>query len=150
MFIREISTDPPVLESFDQPYDYEVVDSNDEEFLAKFKTDAGKSVVFAAAKAPIWIAYFLVNGDTDITGGGEQFRIFATVIKIFKDFVDRYNPEVVDFEARKSQDGNSRNSRINLYTRMVKKLATSEGYKFEIRDSGIDVRFSLTKAGSKS
>jgi len=75
-----------------------------------------------------------------ITGTGDQFLVFATVIDIWKNFIKNY-PEYKTYEflALKKEE-----SRVSLYKKMIKKLIPS-GWKFFIYSDEIYMNFTLEK-----
>lgn len=66
----------------------------------------------------------------DITGMGDEFRVFATVGVITKEFIEKQKPKELHFTADEP-------SREALYTRLTKRLASVTGYKVKKADSGI-------------
>lgn len=62
---------------------------------------------------------------TELTGEGDQMRIFATVIAAIKEFIKKENPKYMNFSAAKDDKATARKevkqSREKLYTRLVKK-----------------------------
>ncbi len=74
-----------------------------------------------------WDINFDIDSKVDVTGGGEAFTIFSTVVEIAKDFVAKNKPKVIIFNADKSDQ-----SRVNLYTAMVKRLAKQADMEFNI------------------
>lgn len=70
----------------------------------------------------------------DITGQGDAYRIFATVLKMIEEWIKKYGStvDIITFESVKKDD--PRGSRTKLYHRMAKKF-TPRGWKYE-KDSG--------------
>ncbi len=58
-------------------------------------------------------------------GKGRVFKVFATVIDIFKSFVKKYKPESFEFNAEEA-------SRKKLYGRFAKLIKQESPYKFEL------------------
>jgi hypothetical protein len=52
------------------------------------------------------------------TGSGDELKVFSMVIASFKEFLDRYHPEVISFTADKEGDSDVR---AKLYSRMAAK-----------------------------
>ena len=77
-------------ESLDNPYSYywDETYNGDESFLAKAEMDIGELMVMFSVGAPgvSWTIDFAVDGSMDKTGAGDQFRIFATVVAVIKDW----------------------------------------------------------------
>jgi len=72
------------------------------------------------------IAFKERGGDYDTkTGMGIQFRILATITKIIKEQIEKYNPNVITFSPVK-ESGESGNRRMSLYTQYVKGAAGEE------------------------
>lgn len=63
-----------------------------------------------------WIE-FSRNNEYNITGGGDAYKIFATVLEIIDYFIDEYHPKVLALTS-------DENSRSSLYARMFKTLAS--------------------------
>lgn len=65
---------------------------------------------------------FMVDESYQLTNRGDQFIVFATVVNAIKEYDERYAPKYLIFSAKES-------SRKSLYTKMVKRLAPTVGYK---------------------
>lgn len=74
-----------------------------------------------------WEIFFNVDGFMHITGGGDSFAVFSTVIEIIKDFIKKNNPQVLVFTADKSEK-----SRVDLYSSMVKKMIRQTNFAYNI------------------
>lgn len=75
-----------------------------------------------------WDISFDVDGSISVSGGGDAYRIFATIMEMIKMFVKEKNPEHMEFTAFK----NYNKSRVKLYTTMLKKFAGRNGFVFRI------------------
>jgi len=118
-------------------------------FVAKFVTDNGHRYVVTAVqigktkkereqnesslKGGIWeIDFGLLEGGwnefekskEDITGTGDQFRVFATVFSVIDRMIKKYKPLIIVVKSKMSQGNRSR-----LYKRMAKQYAEEKGYK---------------------
>lgn len=118
----------------------------------KFTTDDGRTgtVVFDSLDASPFVTTevsFSVDRDHHVTGGGDAFRIFATVAQAIERFVkDHKQLERIDYEAAKGGPGESENSRIKLYHRLTKKLAAKVKFKLtNFKDTSRATIFSLVK-----
>ena len=149
MKISEILT-----ESFDQPYPVKVIQSpgsNDYEAGVKLPDGTLLDIRFFrmgfSNDNNSWEMEFTRAGSADVTGEGDAFRIFATVIEAARQFIQMKKPYDLFFSASKEagdvQVGNKQ-SRAKLYNRMVSRFATKMGYKADIRDSGDSVEYELT------
>lgn len=63
-----------------------------------------------------------------VTGKGHELEVFSMVKDSILHFVDEYNPSAFHFSAEK--DDNDRDTRANLYDRLVRRLAIPN-YKWE-------------------
>jgi hypothetical protein len=76
------------------------------------------------------------RSSTELTGEGDQMRIFATVIAAIKEFIKKENPKYMDFSAAKddpklaAKDKTVLQSREKLYARFVKRYFAKD-YKIE-------------------
>jgi hypothetical protein len=78
---------------------------------------------------------FWRGNSQDVTGAGDQQRIFATVLSAIKKFIDQEHPERIRFSANKAvEPGQKSQSRTNLYDRLVQRYANSWGYNVDIDD----------------
>lgn len=76
-----------------------------------------------------WNAEFTIDGSVEITEGGDAFVIFGTVIKVINEFLKNYQPHTLTFTAMKGDDDSK--SRIDLYRKMLKKMAYQVGYSYD-------------------
>ena len=87
---------------------------------------------------------FDVGDSIELTGKGDAYRIFATVMAMLREFiaadVDKSIGEI-EFYARK----NKTISRARLYRRMVKKYAKDIGFKADIDDQADSTKFTLKR-----
>ena len=128
-----------VSESLDQPYalQWSEGDFGDVDALAELPDGTHLSIMFEREnpKYDHWHVQFDRDGDQEITGEGDQQRVFATVLSAIKTFVEQRQPQMVYFSAVKSLD--FRGTRTRLYDRLVQRYATQLGYKIT-REEHID------------
>ena len=86
---------------------------------------------------------FAKNFAFDATNEGDQFRIFATVMDVIRDYAEKIDPKTLAFSAEKDPKTNS-SSRIKLYKRMVAKFAQQINMNFEFHDGSAATIFKLT------
>ena len=67
--------------------------------------------------------------DYKITGGGSEYEIFATVMRIVFEYVKKNKPNAISFTADDDEP-----SRVKLYDRFVKRF-TASGYKLWKREA---------------
>ena len=143
-----------VNEAFDNPYPYNWDSTQDryaefgnDSFLAKAEMDMGElMVMFTLGKPGVsWTIDFAVDGAMDKTGDGDQFRIFATVVAVIKDWmankVDLSKVTQIDFSSDK--DGAAEDSRSKLYKRFGQQLASKLGWNLEVTDRGQFASFKI-------
>ena len=75
----------------------------------------------------------------NVTKSGDQFRVFATVVKVIEDFLSKKKPKIILFNAKEE-------SRRRLYMAFIKKYASKFGYKYKGKDKiEGEIRFVLRK-----
>jgi hypothetical protein len=135
-----------ITESFNQPYPVKVIqspDSDDYEALAKLPDGTNMEILFTE-HGGIWDMEFHRGGSQDVTGEGDAFRIFATMMDAVRQFIQMEKPGAVSFTATKDvPEGQDPESRAKLYTRMVERFSDSLGYDAYIDDYGDMVEYEL-------
>lgn len=139
-------------ESQDQPYPFTVDYRTDHTHKYSFKTENGRPgfVIFYAPlaryeyeKPPFpWIVEFAVSESTSVTGEGDAFRIFATVIEAMKHFYTHEREMISGIEFSALRD-KGKKSRIKLYRRMLDKFARQYQYEVLETNEGSKVVFIL-------
>lgn len=90
------------------------------------------SVFFMSSDATpnVYHVMFSIDDEVSITGGGDSYRIFATIVKILRDFIKERKGlvNVLVFDAL-------RKSRIDLYRAMLKKFSKSDNFNFKEEQS---------------
>jgi hypothetical protein len=71
-----------------------------------------------------WYVQFSRGREIDVTGQGNQFKIFSTIIECIKKFIEAKHPEIIEFISDEE-------SRSSLYNSMIKKYASSMGYSVD-------------------
>ncbi len=140
-------------ELFDKSYNWTWKYNKGRSRKAVFDTDAGDTVNAEFGDLGGDAVYFDFgrNGSHYVTGEGDAFKIFATVMKILADYIRDEKPGKLVFGAEKNpQSGAKMMSRINLYTRMVKKFADAAGYDFDIVDAGFQTKYKLFRKDLKN
>mgnify|MGYP003631952609 CR=1 FL=1 len=134
-------------ELFDKQYNWHwkiEPDAMDATSRADFRTHDGQLVA---------VGFDLQNGNAsvdfaknfafDATNEGDQFRIFATVMDVIRDYAEKIDLKTLTFSAEKNPNTNS-SSRIKLYKRMVSKFAQQINMNFEFHDGTVATIFKLT------
>ena len=68
------------------------------------------------------------------TKTGDEFKVFATVLDITKDFIKKVKPKIIEFSSKGS-------SRGELYKKLIKKFAIRFGYKIRSIDDNSNVLY---------
>ena len=134
MRFREVKTQ--INELFDRPSNWRIIfhtnydihyksNVKNRELIVKFWTDRNQGD---------WSVVFTVDEVTDVTNGGDEIIIFSTVLNIIENFIHDNDPETLEFSAGKNDIGGD--SRVRLYNRLIKRFASSVGYK--LQDSNED------------
>lgn len=98
-----------------------------------------------------WDLSFYRDHEIKMTGGGDAFRIFATVIDFLRKVLQKDESDLVTpldkivFGAEKDPDES--NGRVRLYNRLVKKFARNMGYNVRMNENaqGNLQKYILTK-----
>ena len=130
-------------ESLDQPYPYSWGVQSEDEWVARARTDSGAILDIRFEYGDwdaIWDIEFTLNGRYKATAAGDQFRIFATVVKAIKEWWKSTSAEgipvnTIRFSADKlnKQTGKT-GSREKLYNRFAQQFANSIGFTIQSRD----------------
>ena len=131
-----------ISEVFNQPYAFRWDnDSDDDRYDAYTRLPDGTSLEINFYTDPgvdgdeDWVVEFWRDRSLDITGAGDQQRVFATVLTAIAQFIDMEEPETIRFTADKNvEPGQKPMSRSNLYDRMVQRYANAWGYGLDRSD----------------
>ena len=148
MKIKELIT-----EAFDQPYKlkWEKGDHGDVDAYAKMDDGNYLSIMFnkgysQSTKEEAWSVEFFRNNSQEVTGEGDQQRVFATVLGAIQAFIKKYKPNNIIFSASKEvEQGQNAESRARLYDRLVQRYATAWGFKSTRADAGDKVIYELSR-----
>ena len=124
-----------ITELFDKPADWYV--SREDSGLMHYESmvnDKELDIQFTKEDEDEWDMSFAVDGEETVTGTGDEVTIFSTVLDVMADFVSRVDTKYITFDAEKG--GKVGNSRVKLYDRLVKKFASSHGYKLVNKKEG--------------
>lgn len=97
--------------------------------------------------ADVYIS-FTRGGRTSVTGEGSQNKIFGAVINHVKQWVDKNNPPRIIFSAFKPNTGpfgSQDTTRSGLYSKMVQRFASQNGYDYDVENTGSEDIFILKK-----
>ena len=135
----------PVTELFNNKVDWKWKMTTSDEYEGNFMMgDITYDVGFTVMTPGAWELVFTANSDVKVTGAfnkendGGALQVFATVAEMTVDFLKREQPKILSFSATKSSA-----TRVSLYRRMAKKLASSFGYTVRERDDGDELWFFL-------
>jgi len=127
-------------------------------FRAKARI-GGRTIVFEAeahdnaAETGVWSIVFVEETDdgdetTAATGSGNELKVFAFVKDCFKTLIRKRKPNLLLFSADHDGKNQGRNSRAELYKRLLEKFKVP-GYKLSYDDMG-SVQFYFEKEGSNA
>ena len=132
-----------VSEAFDQPYPllrWEKGDFGDVDAIARLDDGTFLSIMFNKGfskdtKEETWSVEFWRNNSQEVTGEGDQQRVFATVLSAIQQFIDTEHPARIRFSANKDVEPEQKSqTRSNLYTKLVQRYANSWGYGVDVDD----------------
>lgn len=117
-----------LMELMDDTYPYQFKNMHSEDYAGAFKTSSGEVVrvdmqLHSGLSASVYEINFTRKGEYHTTGGGDALKILATVLKIIQEFKNKVNPAFITFSADHSEE-----SKVKLYKRMAKTLASAAGY----------------------
>lgn len=138
-----------ITEALDNPYPYTWTVDEEEEKIAVAEIDRGEKleIYFEAFEEDhTWEITFKVDAELAATGQGDQFRIFATVVKAVKEWLQQMLSSKqplrrITFRAFKDDENDT--SREKLYSRFAKRITDTIGFKFSKKDYGDEVAFNM-------
>lgn len=137
-----------ILETFNQPYPikWEKGDFGDFDALATLDDGTYLSIMFNNEGDDVWQVEFYRNNSLSLTGEGDAYRVFATVLTAIQKFIKKQKPWRIIFSASKDVDsGQNSQSRAKLYDSLVARYARSLGYEEYSEDHGDQVTYELTR-----
>jgi hypothetical protein len=154
--------DESLNEALNQPYKilrWEKGDYGDVDAIARLDDNTFLSIMFTKGfsqdtKEEAWSVEFYRDNSQEITGKGDEFRVFATVLDAIKTFVSdrvpgakgKYKPNRVFFSASKQvEPGQKEQSRAGLYDSLVQRYARALGFRAFRADTGNKVMYELNR-----
>jgi len=129
-----------LTELFDSPYSFILQELTGDKALYYFKNSEGLDfrVQFLRESYGTWEVSFGNDTDDGVkvkrSGEGDEFRVFATVIEVIRNFMSKTKFDSIKFYAHREgearTDRNIRDSRIDLYKRLLKRFATQNNLEF--------------------
>lgn len=134
-----------VSEAFDQPYNirWSRGDHGDYDAYAELDDGTGLEIAFLDQQHNSWMVDFFRDNSTEITGEGDAYRVFATVLTAIREFIVKQQPDKLNFSAEKQDD--PRGSRASLYDRMIQRYITGTGYNLTKQNYPDGAVYTLTK-----
>jgi hypothetical protein len=134
-----------VKEAFDQPYDirWSKGDHGDYDAYADLDDGTGLEIAFLDQQHNSWMVDFFRDNSTEITGEGDAYRVFATVLTAIREFIVKQQPDKLNFSAEKQDD--PRGSRASLYDRMIQRYISGTGYALTRQDHPDGATYTLTR-----
>ena len=138
-------------EVLNKPYPYKWTQKLDDDWSGSFEVSDGDSVLVMFQEPlkydPIQTIEIIFSRgkpsgykhSTQLTNTGNQFKIFATVMVMAKEYIKKNSPEKIIFTAKEK-------SRQSLYGKLIKKFAGQLGYKVsDICNTRSGLEFRLRK-----
>jgi len=134
-----------VTEAFDQPYDirWSKGDHGDYDAYAELDDGTGLEIAFLDQQHNSWMVDFFRDNSTEITGEGDAYRVFATVLTAMREFIVKQQPAKLNFSAEKNDDPTG--SRASLYDRMIQRYITGTGYNLTKQNYPDGATYTLTR-----
>lgn len=134
-----------VTEAFDQPYNirWSKGDHGDYDAYAELDDGTGLEIAFLDQQHNSWMVDFFRDNSTEITGEGDAYRVFATVLTAIREFIVKQKPDKLNFSAEKQDD--PRGSRASLYDRMIQRYISGTGYALTKQDYPDGATYTLTR-----
>lgn len=142
-----------IKESLDKPYKF-TIKKQSQEWFYNFKLENGRhgqvDFMFAEWDGNIHVDFaFDIDGEISTTGGGDQFRIFATVKAALLHFLENHpkkkNINSIRFEGSKDSARGEDAGRVRLYHRFAKEISKKYKMRLSTADERWDVVFKLIK-----
>lgn len=146
-----VSKESVITELGETSYTFKITHNTIELFSAEFTTDENVKVEFFSKlmKDKItWDVAFSANGSVGLTGGGDQYRILSTILKLMNLFILIKNPKIITFTSDKIKDisnGKQKTTRTNVYKKAMNIISTKHDYSVEIKPLPHTDKFILTK-----
>jgi len=143
-----------ITEAFDKPYEllrWEKGDFGDVDAIARLDDGTFLSIMFNKgfskdSKEEAWSVEFYRNNSQEVTGEGDQQRVFATVLSAIQTFIKKYTPNRITFSASKEvEQGQNAQSRARLYDSLVQRYARAWGFRAFRADTGNKVIYELSR-----
>ena len=139
----------PVTEAFNHPYQlqWEEGEFGDYDAYTQLPDGSNLSIMFNREGDDSFTVEFWRRNSQEVTGEGDAQRIFATVLNAIQTFLaTKEQPRFLSFTGEKGEEAQGKDSRVNLYSRMVQRYAASWGYRLKnVHDRGDAVTFDLVK-----
>ena len=132
-----------LTELFDKPYPYTLDIGSDKATALISLPDGTKLRVGFLKSKTKWDMSFDRDDTFDADDQGDQFKVMATVVAVFKEFVEKVKPAKITFDA----DKDSTNSRVDVYAKLLNRYADKMGYGFTAKNPEGDsiIQYTLTK-----
>lgn len=141
-----------ITEVLNSPYSIRWTVKDDDEWQGIAKTSDNDAIEIYISKVyntDRWVIDFIVNGSMQVTGGGDQFRIFATIIKAIEQWwkwLSKSGQPVEYINFSSSKNGSKKpndGGRGKLYKRFAKQFANKIKFDLKISDKKDHIDFDL-------
>ena len=142
---KPVKKQQDVTEAFDRPYDiqWSQGDHGDYDAYTELDDGTGLEIAFLDQQHNSWMVDFFRDNSTEITGEGDAYRVFATVLTAIREFIIKQKPAKINFSAEKQDD--PRGSRASLYDRMIQRYITGTGYTLTKQNYPDGATYTLTR-----
>ena len=138
----------PLDEAFDQPYRlvWEKGDFGDLDAYTTLPDGTNLDIMFNQEDDDNYTIEFWRDYTQRASGEGDSQRIFATVLSAIQKFLSKKQPKYISFTAEKERTDGNQDSRVSLYTKLLRRYAGTWGYAVRnVFDKGPAVTFDLVK-----
>lgn len=147
-----------IEESLDKPYqlNWPGEFEDDERIVtwAALPDGTNLEIEFQDTSNNTWAVDFYRGGSQEVTGQGDEQKVFATVMAAIKKFIQDKQPRVVYFSALKDLSAlkgkKPSGSRISLYDKLVQKYAADLGYQSKSQTDGYQTKYYFTRMNNMS
>jgi hypothetical protein len=153
-YLKNPGLEENLTEALDSPYPYKWVDQEDYEWEAVAPLPSGLDlrIRFEKDRDNIWDIEFLLGRTLRATGEGDQYRIFATVVKAVTEWIkwllsSKQPVNAIKFSAIK--DDEQETGRARLYDRFAKQLSNSIHFDYKNIGKGLVTKFILSNPNYK-
>jgi hypothetical protein len=139
--------DKELSEAFNQPYSirWSVGDHGDYDAYSQLDDGTVLEIMFSDQGDNSWMVDFFRDNSAEITGGGDAYKVLATVLTSIRQFIGLQNPNKINFTAEKNDD--PKGNRARLYDRMIQRYIGNSGYTINRENHPGGATYNLIRNG---